>query len=51
MNNQDPKFSAPLEDYTNIKVILDPKVRTQDCKQAQTPAGTSSGLFIAENAV
>ena len=46
MNNQDPKFSAPLMDYTNIKTILDPKLRTQDHEQAQTPAGTSSGLFM-----
>ena len=46
MNNQDPKFSALLKDYTNIMTILDPKLRTQDRKQAQTPVGTSSGLFI-----
>ena len=46
MNNQDPKVSAPLMDYTNIKTIFDPQVRTQDHKQAQTPAGTSSGLFM-----
>ena len=46
MNNQDPKFSALLTDYTNMKTILDPKLRTQDRKQAQTPAGTSSGLFM-----
>ena len=46
MNNQDPKFSAPLKDYTNIKTTRDPKLRTQDRKQAQTPVGTSSGLFM-----
>ena len=46
MNNQDPKFSAPLMDYTNIKTILDPKLKTQDRKQTETPAGTSSGLFM-----
>ena len=46
MNNQDPKFSAPLKDYTNITTILDPKLMTQDRKQAQTPVGTSSALFI-----
>ena len=46
MNNQDPKFSAPLTVYTNIKTIIDPKLRTQDRKQVQTPAGTSSGLFM-----
>ena len=45
MNNQDPKFSAPPKDYTNIETILDPKLRTQDRKQAQTPVGTSMGLF------
>ena len=49
MNNQDPKFSAPLTDYTNIKTIIDPKLWTQDCKQAQIPAGTSSGLFMIYN--
>ena len=27
-NNQDPKFSAPLKDYTNIKTTLDHKLRT-----------------------
>ena len=46
MNNQDPKFSALRKDYTNIKIILDPKVRIQDRKQAKTPVATSSGLFI-----
>ena len=46
MNNHVPKVSAPLKDYTNIRAILDPKLRTQDCKQAQAPVGTSSGLFI-----
>ena len=45
MNNQDPKFSAPPKDYTNIDTILDPKLRTQDRKQAHTPVGTSTGLF------
>ena len=45
MNNQDPKFSAPPKDYTNIETILDPKLRTQDHKHAQTPVGTSTGLF------
>ena len=45
INNQDPKFSAPPKDYTNIKTLLDSKLRTQDRKQAQTPVGTSSGLF------
>ena len=45
MNNQDPKFSAPPKDYTNIETILDPKLRTQDHKQAQTPGDTSTGLL------
>ena len=46
MDNQDPKFSATLKDYTNIKTIFDPLLQTQDRKQAQTPAGKSSGLFL-----
>ena len=46
MDSQEPKFSATLKDYTNIKTIFDPKLQTQDCKQAQTHAGTSLDLFL-----
>ena len=45
MNNQDLKFSALPKDYTNIGTILDPKLRTQDRKQAQTPVDTTMGLL------
>ena len=45
MNNQDLKFIAPLKDYTNIGTILDPKLRTQDHKQAQEPFDTTMGLL------
>ena len=45
MNNQDLKFSAPPKDYTNIGTMLDPKLRTQDRKQAQTPVDTTMGLL------
>ena len=45
MNNQDLKFSAPPKDYTSIGIILDPKLTTQDCKQAQTPIDPTTGLL------
>ena len=45
MNNQDQKVSALPKDYTKIETILDPELRTQDHKQAQTPVGTSTGVF------
>ena len=45
MNNQDPKFSAPPKDYMNIETVRDPKLRTQDRKQTQTPVDTSMGLL------
>ena len=45
MNNQDPKFSAPPKDYTNIETILDLRLWTQDRKQAQTPVDTSTGMW------
>ena len=45
MNNQDLKFSAPPKDYTCIGTILDPKLSTQDRKQAQTPVDPTMGLL------
>ena len=45
MNNQDLKFSAPPKDYTSIGTILDPKLTTEDCKQAQTPVDPTMGLL------
>ena len=45
MNNQDLKFSSPPKDYTNIGTILDPKLTTEDRKQAQTPVDSTTGLL------
>ena len=45
MNNQDLKFSSPLKDYTSIGTILEPKLTTEDCKQAQTPVDPTTGLL------
>ena len=45
MNNQDLKFSSLLEDCTSIGTILDPKLTTEDCKQAQTPVDPTTGLL------
>ena len=45
MNNQDLKFSAPTKDYTSIGTILDPKLNTQDRKQAQTLVDPTTGLL------
>ena len=45
MNNQDLKFSSPLKDYTSIGTILNPKLMTQDRKQAQTPVDPTTGLL------
>ena len=45
MNNQDLKFSAPPKDYTSSGAILDPKLTTQDRKQAQTPVDPTTGLL------
>ena len=45
MNNQDPKFLTLPKDYTNIATILDPKLSTQDRKQAQTAVDTTTGLL------
>ena len=44
MNNQDLKFSAPPKDNTIIGTILDPKLMSQDRKQAQTPIDPTTGL-------
>ena len=45
MNNQGLKFSSPPNDYTSIETILDPKLTTEDCKQAQTPVDPTTGLL------
>ena len=45
MRNQDLKFSALPKDYTSIVTILDPKLTTQDRKQAQTPVDPTTGLL------
>ena len=45
MNNQDLKFLSMPKDYTSIGMILDPKLTTKDCKQAQTPIDTTTGLL------
>ena len=45
MINQDLKFSAPPKDYTSIGTILDPKLTTQDHKQAQTPVDPTMVLL------
>ena len=45
MNNQDLKFSSPLKDYTSIRTILDPKLTTEDGKQAQTPVDQTTDLL------
>ena len=45
MNNQDLKFSATPKDYTSIGTICDPKLITQDRKQAETPVDPTTGLL------
>ena len=45
MNNQDLKFLSPPKDYTSIGTILDPKLTTEDRKQAQTPVDPTTGLL------
>ena len=45
MYNQDLKFSSLPKDYTSIGTILDPKLITEDHKQAQTPVDPTTGLL------
>ena len=45
MNNQDLKLSSLPKDYTSIGTILDPKLNTEDRKQAQTPIDPTTGLL------
>ena len=44
MNNQGLKFLSPPKDYTSIGTIPDPKLTTEDRKQAQTPIDPTTGL-------
>ena len=43
-NNNDPKFTVH-ELYASMETILDPKLTSQDHKQAQTPVGITTGLL------
>ena len=45
MNNQDLKFLSLPKDDTGIGTIFDPKLTTEDHKQAQTPIDPITGLL------
>ena len=43
-NNNDPKFTVN-ELYASMETILNPKLTSQDHKQAQTTVGITTGLL------